>query len=147
MRDGDAGAVGRFVLWPLLLYTGASLWHFAHNAIYIEAYPNMPPSLSAARVWLGWAALASLGVLGFLLLRSGRRRLGLAIVGVYGLLGFDGLAHYTLASLREHTLTMNLTIWGEAVAAALLLIATLRCMLQMRAEVGPSGPGAPMAED
>ena len=147
MREGAAGSSGPALLWPLLLYTGASLWHFAHNAIYIDAYPNLPTSLSAARVWLAWAALASLGALGFLLLRSGRRSLGLVIVGVYGLLGFDGLAHYALAPVGDHTLVMNLTIWGEAFAAAVLLIATLRCMSEMRGGVGPSGPGAPTREN
>ena len=136
MRDGDTGVGGPLVLWLLLLYTGASLWHFAHNAIYLDAYPNLPASLSASRVWLAWAGLASLGGAGYVLLRSGRRWRGLSIIAVYGLLGFDGLGHYVLAPVGAHTLTMNLTIWGEAAAATLLVFAAARAMWRLR-EAGP----------
>lgn len=133
MRDDNPAAVGPIVLWPLLLYTGASLWHFAHNAIYIDAYPNLPASLSALRVWLAWAMLAAIGATGYALLRCGRRRLGLSLIGLYGMMGFDGLAHYALAPVGAHTLAMNLTIWGEAVAAAILVVATACCTWAMRA--------------
>jgi hypothetical protein len=132
MSRDEPMAIGPILLWPLLLYTAASFWHFAHNALYVEAYPNLPASLSAVRVWLAWTALASLGLGGYVLVRSGRAWLGLSLIGLYGLLGFYGLAHYVLAPFGAHTLTMNLTIWGEAAAAAILVISTVRCMRELR---------------
>jgi hypothetical protein len=129
----DKAAGAPIVLWPLFLYSGASLWHFAHNAIYIDAYPNLPASLSAPRVWLAWAMLACIGATGYALFRCGRRRLGLILIGLYAIFGFDGLAHYALAPVGAHTLTMNLTIWGEAVAAAILVVATVHCVRELRA--------------
>ncbi|MGQ0651943.1 MAG: hypothetical protein ACT4P4_06695 [Betaproteobacteria bacterium] len=54
------------------------------------------------------------------------RRHGLALIALYAVLGFDGLAHYALAPLAQHTLAMNMTIWLEVAAAALLLFAVVR---------------------
>jgi hypothetical protein len=47
------------------------------------------------------------------------------VVGIYGVLGLDGLGHYGLAPPSAHTSTMNLTI-GLEVAAALALLAARR---------------------
>jgi len=46
-----------------------------------------------------------------------------------GLLGADGLLHYTLGLRSEHTLATNLTIWAEV-----LLGATLACASSPAAE-------------
>ena len=92
----------------LMLYCVASFVHFAHN------------------VWLG---ITALGVLGY---RLRRRFFGLAILAVYAAIGFDGLLHYTRAPFDAHTGTMNVTIWSEVVAAALLLAAVLKRMLEQR---------------
>ncbi len=45
----------------------------------------------------------------------------------YGLLGVDGLLHYTLGLCSEHTLATNLTIWAEV-----LLGVTLACAAALR---------------
>jgi hypothetical protein len=114
------------LLIALLAYCAASFVHFAHNATYIDAYPNLPPSLTTARVYLAWFAEAALGALGYVLYRFGARRIGLALIAVYAVLGFDGLAHYALAPISAHTLAMNLTIWGEVIAAAAVLVVIVR---------------------
>jgi len=49
--------------------------------------------------------------------------LGVAFIAAYGAFGLDGLAHYTLALCSEHTLVTNVTIWSEAIAGLLLLLA------------------------
>jgi hypothetical protein len=112
-----------WLLILLLAYTGASLFHYAHNAVFIDAYPNLPASLSSARVYAAWLGVTAVGLVGYLLLRRGYRLAGLAIIAVYGALGLDGLAHYTLAPFSAHTVTMNLTIGLEAATGMLLLIA------------------------
>jgi hypothetical protein len=119
--------------WLLLLlvvvYGIASLAHFSHNAVYLHQYPNLPPSLTTARVWLAWLVVASVGGAGYWLYRSNRPRAGLLLIAIYALLGFAGLDHYTLAPPSAHTLAMNATIWSEFVtAAALLLFATRRAL-------------------
>jgi uncharacterized membrane protein len=116
----------RILLFLGITYGVATLAHFAHNAVYLHQYPNMPRSLTSAHVWLAWLAVASVGCAGYWLYRSNRPRTGLLLIAIYALLGFGGLDHYTLASPSAHTIAMNATIWGEVVAAAALLLFAAR---------------------
>lgn len=124
--------INRPVSFLLLLlaatYCLASLLHFVHNAEYLSAYPNLPSWLSRSQVYAVWFAITSIGVIGLGLERGNYPLLGLILVAVYALLGFDGLGHYAVAPMSAHTFTMNFTIWAEVVAAALLLIQALRCI-------------------
>jgi hypothetical protein len=108
--------------WTFALYAAATLLHFAHNAQYLAQYPNLPVSWSGAEVYVAWCVLTALGVLGFALYATGRRCSGRCILGLYALLGFGGLLHYTRAPLAHHSAMMNLTIWVEAAAGTLLLL-------------------------
>lgn len=117
----------------LLLYLTASLLHFAHNAEYVSAYPNLPAWLSRADVYLAWLGLAAIGAAGWLLYRSGRRLAGLLAIGAYAVFGFDGLLHYTRAPFAAHTPAMNFTISFEVAAAALLLVGVLKLVVTRRA--------------
>lgn len=112
-------------IWVLAaVYLVASLAHFAHNAEYIAIYPNMPAWLTREQVYLAWLAVTSIGVSALVLLRLGLRAAGVSLVGLWGAFGLDGLAHYTLALCSEHTLATNLTIWSEAIAGFLLMLAS-----------------------
>jgi hypothetical protein len=110
----------------LLAYAAASLLHFAHNAEYLKDYPNLPASWTRADVYMAWLAQSALGLGGYMLLRAGRQRAGLVLIGTYALTGLFGLAHYHLAPAAAHTMAMNATIWLEAVAGMLLLAAVWR---------------------
>jgi hypothetical protein len=107
----------------VLAYCAASLLHFVHNAMYLHDYPNLPASLSAARIYAAWCGITAVGVVGYYLHRVGYRVTGLVVIAVYAALGFAGLDHYALAPVSAHSLGMNLTIGLEALAAAALLIA------------------------
>jgi hypothetical protein len=107
--------------WTLVLYAAATLLHFAHNAHYLTQYPHLPASWSRADIYAAWCCLTALGLLGFALYRFGRRRAGLSVLALYALLGFGGLLHYTRAPMSHHSVTMNLTIWTEALAGAVLV--------------------------
>jgi hypothetical protein len=120
-RRPDAG-VGAF----LLACVAASLLHHVHNAEFLQEYPNLPASLSRARVYAAWMGEAAIAAAGWLLLRLHYEKLGLAAIALYALIGFAGLAHYALAPPSAHTIAMNATIWLEVLAAALLLAAILR---------------------
>jgi hypothetical protein len=109
----------------MLLYTAASLIHFTHNAQFVSDYPNLPVSLTEARIYGAWLVIAGVGLGGYLLLRLGQSFVGLCVVAVYAGLGFDGLLHYTLAPLSAHSWGMNLTIWFEVLAAALVFAKVL----------------------
>jgi len=113
---------GQMMPWLLGLYAAASLLHFMHNAEHLSQYPNLPASWSRTDVYLAWCAVTSVGLSGYLLYRSGYPRVGLAVLTVYGVLGFAGLLHYTRAPITHHSATMNFTIWVEVAAAAVLLI-------------------------
>jgi hypothetical protein len=110
----------------LLLYTAASLAHFAHNAERLAAYPNLPATLTRAGVYEAFAGLAVLGLTGLLLLRRGLALAGLLLLALYAACGFDGLLHYARAPFTAHSAAMNATILTEVVAAALLLVCVLR---------------------
>jgi hypothetical protein len=110
-------------VWALAaLYFIASLAHFAHNAEYIAYYPNMPASVTRETVYLVWLAITGVGAAGIALARLGWQATGALCLAVYGALGLDGLAHYTLALCSEHTAVMNATIWSEAVAGVALAV-------------------------
>lgn len=106
-------------------YFLTSLGHFTHNAEFICDYPNLPAWLTRAKVYASWAAITSVGAVGFLLIRRRLVAAGLALVAVYAALGFDGLGHYAVAPMAFHTFGANLTILSEVVAAAVLLPFTL----------------------
>jgi hypothetical protein len=115
-------------LWALIaVYFVASLAHFSHNAEYIAFYPGMPDSLTRETVYVAWLAVTSVGIGAIAALRLGFKSVGIALLAVYGTLGLDGLAHYTLALCSEHTLGANATIWSEAVAGiSLALVSATR---------------------
>lgn len=112
----------RFLLLSLLAYCAASLFHFSHNAEFLGNYPNMPASISRGDVYMAWIALTAAGIAGYALYQLEFQRVGLVILAVYAVFGFDGFAHYILAPMSAHTTTMNVTIWLEVATAALLLI-------------------------
>ena len=114
----------------VLLYGAASLFHYAHNAEFLNDYPNLPDWLSPALVYGAWLAVTAVGLVGYFLIHRGYRLAGLAVLGGYGALGLDGLAHYSLAPLSAHTFAMNLSIWLEAVTGALLLATVVALMLR-----------------
>src|SRR5262249_41832260 len=102
-------------------YAAASLLHFTHNAEYLAQYPNLPVSWTRAEVYLAWCCITSLGLLGYVLYRGGLPRVGLTLLVIYAGFGFDGLLHYTRASIADHSVAMNFTIWAEVAAATLFL--------------------------
>lgn len=121
----------RTVIILLLVYAAASLLHHIHNAVFLNDYPNMPAWLAPAGVYAAWTLEACIGAIGLLLLRRGKPIAGLLLIALYAGFGFDGFAHYSLAPMSAHTLAMNVTIWLEAAATALLLIAVARALVQV----------------
>lgn len=115
----------------LVAYTAASLFHYSHNAEFLDEYPNMPAWLSRTKVYGAWLGVTAVGLVGYLLVRWRYLLPGLVVLAVYGLLGLDGLGHYVVAPVSAHTLTMNLSIWLEAITAVLLLVAVATFMLRL----------------
>jgi len=113
------------------IYCAASLIHFAHNAEFLAAYPNLPAWLTRSEVYLSWLAVTAAGAAGLLLFRFGFRALGLAFIAGYAALGFAGLDHYSIAPMSAHTLAMNATIWFEVGAAAVLFAAAVASLLHL----------------
>jgi hypothetical protein len=90
--------------------------------VFADSYPGLPASLTPLRIMGAWLLEATIGIVGYVLVRRDHHRLGLGLIALYAVLGFDGFAHYTLAPAAAHTIAMNASIWGEAIAGALLLI-------------------------
>jgi hypothetical protein len=122
MRIGElATRLDTSLPWLLLSYGAASLFHFSHNAEFLADYPNLPAWLSRSQVYAAWIGMSALGASGYVLQRTGHELAGLTLMGLYAALGFDGVLHYSRAPMDAHSATMNLTIWLEVVAAAVLL--------------------------
>jgi hypothetical protein len=111
-------------IWILLAtYFVASGAHFIHNAAYIAYYPNVPPWITPDRVYVAWSVVTAVGVAGLVALRLRLHAAAAIFIALYGALGLDGLAHYTLALCSEHTFVTNATIWSEAISGLCLLVA------------------------
>jgi len=121
--------------WLFALYAAASLVHFTHNAEYLAQYPNLPASWTRAMVYLAWCGVTAVGLLGFVIYRTGHHRIGLTVLALYGCLGFAGLLHYTRAPIAHHSAAMNVTIWTEVAAAAVFLIGIAGLAICPRAAV------------
>jgi hypothetical protein len=118
------------LLIALLVSALANLLHHAHNAEFLDQYPNMPEWLSPLGIYAAWSTASILGAIGYVLLRRGYRFAGIALLILYAGYGLDGLVHYALAPAVAHTTAMNLSIWLEAAAAAALLAVLFRRRVQ-----------------
>lgn len=122
MRSSFGSAGGKALPWVFCLYAAATFLHFAHNAEYLAEYPHLPSSWSRVDVYVAWGCLTVAGLFGYALYWLGRTSAGLSVMALYAILGFGGLLHYTRAPMAHHSGMMNVTIWAEAVAGALLLV-------------------------
>ena len=109
----------------IVVYLAASLAHFIHNAEFVADWPNLPPWLTPTVIYATWLGITALGAVGAALWWRGLRRTGGALLAVYAAIGFDGLLHYARAPMMAHSPTMNFTVWFEAAAALLLLLAVV----------------------
>ena len=132
MNQRPASTHNSTLLLLMLFYGAASFLHFAHNAVYLHEYPNLPGWLTSEGVWVSWCGIAAVGVLGYWLYRRVSRWAGLATISLYGACGLAGLDHYTVAPMGAHSFVMNLTILTEAAAAAALLVFVAHSMLLTR---------------
>ena len=110
----------------LLIYAGASLIHFVHNAEFLSDYPNLPDSWTHAGVYTAWLGMTIIGLFGWILLNRGYYILGLLVLAIYAALGLDSLGHYVVAPLSDHTAIMNFTILLEVGTAAFVFIEVMR---------------------
>jgi hypothetical protein len=124
--------IPNYLLVLLIVYCGASLIHFVHNAEFVSAYPNLPIWLTRSKVYFAWLAITAVGATGVVLLRLGLRMPGLVLIAAYAALGFAGLDHYWVAPASAHSLAMNATIWFEVAAAAVLLVTVVALLLSQR---------------
>ena len=139
VRSGRAPGL----LGAALIYAAASFIHHLHNAVYLHAYPNLPQSLSVARVMAAWAATTLVGVVGYLLWQRGRRLAGLILLALYGALGLLGLAHYWRAPFGSHSCAMNATIGFEVATASCLLVFVVRELIGLAPPNNPPLRGSP----
>jgi hypothetical protein len=122
----------RPLIGALLVYAFASLFHHVHNATYLTVYPNLPPSLSVLNVYAAWAAVTTIGVVGFVLLRLHYVGPALLAFAIYGACGLDGLAHYVVADFSTHTPMMHASILMEVVSGIVLICLVAATAMQAK---------------
>jgi hypothetical protein len=96
------------------VYALANSLHFAINADFIAFYPYMPGWIGPGTVHRAWILVNSIGLAGVLLSMVGQRFAANCMLAAYGLLGLDGLLHYSLDLCKDHDLLTNFAIGGEA---------------------------------
>jgi hypothetical protein len=136
VTEQDSRGGSRTLLFLTIVYGAASLLHFAHNAIFLRQYPNLPVWLTAGGVWAAWCGITAVGTLGYIVYRRVSRATGLIILAVYALLGFGGLDHYAVAPVSAHSIAMSTTIIVEVAAASALLIGVAYSVLHLRPVAG-----------
>lgn len=110
IHDPAAHGTTAILLGATLL---TSAVHFVDNAFRLDLYPG-PVWLTREGVLLAWLALPVLAW------AAHRRRTRVALVA-YGLLGFAGFAHYLAPHPHAMLLRCAVTIFGEAIASAVLI--------------------------
>jgi hypothetical protein len=114
----------------LVAFAAASLIHFIHNAEFLTDYPGLPQTWTRAGVYGAWVGMIAIGLCGWLFVRAGYHVFGLVLIALCALGGIDSLGHYVVAPLSAHTAAMNATILLEVSAAMLLLLESLRLLVQ-----------------
>jgi hypothetical protein len=115
-----------------IAYAFASLFHHVHNATFLTVYPNLPPSLSVLGVYVAWAAVTTIGVMGFLLIRYKYLGAGLLTLAIYGACGLDGLAHYVVADFSMHSTMMHFSILAEVFTGVVLICVAIATALKAK---------------
>jgi hypothetical protein len=110
----------------LVAFFIASLIHFVHNAEFLADYPGLPKTWTRGGVYGAWAAMTAIGVAGWLITESRFRLLGLALIAICSVFGFDSIGHYWLAPVAAHSIAMNVTIMLEVACATALFCYTAR---------------------
>ncbi len=100
---GSAVDPDRALTKALFAYIAASLLHHAHNAWFLNVYPNLPGWLSPSGVMVAWSLETAVGLAGLSFIRRGRRSIGCLLLALYAAAGFGGLDHYTLAPMTQRT--------------------------------------------
>jgi hypothetical protein len=104
----------------LVAFFIASLIHFIHNAEFLADYPGLPKTWTRGGVYGAWAAMTAIGVIGWMVARTRFHLLGLALIAVCSLFGFDSIGHYFVAPVAAHSMAMNVTILLEVACAIAL---------------------------
>jgi hypothetical protein len=110
----------------LIAFFIASLIHFIHNAEFLADYPGLPKTWTRGGVYGAWAAMTVIGVVGWIVARTRFQLLGLALIAVCSLFGFDSIGHYFVAPVAAHSMAMNVTILLEVACAIVLFVYTAR---------------------
>ncbi len=115
-------------LTPLRVILGFSLVsttiHYAHNAIRVADYPQLPgvPALAAGIVVaFGWVLFTTFGWFGYRAYRQGRYQKALAFLLVYSLAGMVTLGHF-LTGVPRIPAFFFATIFTDAAAGLALWV-------------------------
>ena len=112
----------RLLLVLLIANLVASALHFGDNMLRFHEYPEPEWITGPHIVDTLWLVITPLLALGWWLARRGMRWGSIGALWIYGALSMLVLGHYLYASPSELPVRVNILIWAEAVAAALLIV-------------------------
>jgi hypothetical protein len=109
----------KWLLALILLNILVSLGHYIHNIIFLPQY-HEPAWITPALIDSLWFVMTPLSGIGYILYSQGKFKLGLACLYGYCGMSLLVLGHYAIAPIWTLSLTINLVIFSEAIAAILL---------------------------
>ncbi len=115
----------KWLLALILLNILVSLGHYIHNIIFLPQY-HEPAWITPALIDSLWFVMTPLSGIGYILYSQGKFKLGLACLYSYCGMSLLVLGHYAIAPIWTLSLTINLVIFSEAIAAIFLAVYLLQ---------------------
>ncbi|MGL5803922.1 MAG: hypothetical protein ACRC2R_05460 [Xenococcaceae cyanobacterium] len=106
-------------------------FHYIDNAISLSKYPE-PDWITGSGVYMTWAILTIVGLVGYWLYRQNKLWLAYFCLGIYSITGLSSPTHYFYGAMSDFSVKMHALIWLDAIAGALIVLFVLRSLLWLR---------------
>ncbi|NES19134.1 MAG: hypothetical protein F6K41_09415 [Symploca sp. SIO3E6] len=111
------------LLLLIILNIIVSLGHYIHNMMFLPQYYE-PDWITPSLIDTLWFVMTPFSCIGYLLYLRGSLKLGYLLIYIYCFLSLLVLGHYVMTPIGMLSLTINLVILAEAIAAVILALYT-----------------------
>ncbi|NEO82968.1 MAG: hypothetical protein F6J87_01715 [Spirulina sp. SIO3F2] len=109
------------LLWFLAINVLVSIAHYIHNMVFLPEY-HEPAWITPTLIDSLWFVMTPFGLVGYWLYCRGKLQAAKTSLFVYCALSSLVLGHYVITPIWTLSLTINLMIWAEAIAASILSV-------------------------
>lgn len=109
------------LLWLLIINILISIAHYIHNIVFLPEY-HEPVWITPTLIDSLWFVMTPFGLVGYWLYCRGKLQAAKTSLLIYCGLSVLVLGHYVITPMWTLSLTINLVIWAEAIAASILAV-------------------------